>query len=68
MKTDTCDTVKNLERELAAPLWRITVEQAYKNADNQRAKDAWATVMDWAGPKARINRGIYQSFQRLMVS
>lgn len=62
----TCDTVKNLEREAATKLSKLTVEQAYRLADNQRAKDAWAKVMEWTGPKQTINDGVFASFKNLI--
>ena len=65
MTSDRCDTVKNLERECAMRMDKITVQQAYRMSDNQRARNAWASVMEWTGPHQRLTPHIYATFKTL---
>lgn len=61
-----CDTVKNLEREAAARFTNLTVEQAERLADNDKAKVAWRMVGQWTGMKAKITPEIMSSFLNLI--
>lgn len=62
----TCDTLKSLERECAMRLANLTVQQAYRMADNPKARDAWSTVMEWTGPHQKITSPIKATFMTLM--
>ena len=62
----TCDTLKNLERECAARVRNLTVQQAYRMADNSKAQAAWSSVMEWTGPHQKITGPIWSTFTALM--
>lgn len=61
-----CETVRNIEREAASSILKMTVEQAFRMSDNLNARSAWGLIADWTGWKARITPDILQSFQRLI--
>lgn len=60
------DWLKNLEREAALNIHRMTVDQAYRLADNELAKATWNVIKSWAGPQAKITPAMLESFNRLM--
>lgn len=62
----TCDTLKTLERECSTRARHLTIQQAYRSADNQKARDAWAVVMEWTGPQQKITGPIWATFMTLM--
>ena len=61
-----CDTIKALEHEAAMRLNNMTVEQAYRMADHQRARDVWSSIMELSGPKQKVTALVYALFLALL--